>query len=188
MEKSVDYYMSLPYTVELRPDGKRYRASVKELPGCTATVKASESVDELWKRLKADQRQRIEELLEFGEEVPEPPGTSVDPFWEGFPDGLDQQEARTLLYRDGATVFPLRILVELWLEELANAGLTEVAPTEVPIKGGTHHLDQLPHAREGDLRPVRLGKGRKVAWVRFDGPRTRRGYRDVDLLDQPLRT
>ena len=52
MEKSVDHYMSLPYTVELELDGKRYRASVEQLPGCYATVEGSESVDELWRRLK----------------------------------------------------------------------------------------------------------------------------------------
>jgi predicted RNase H-like HicB family nuclease len=97
VEKSVDYYMSLPYTVELEPDGKRYRASVEELPGCYATVEGSESVDELWRRLKEAQRQRIEELVESGEEVLEPAGAGADPFLESLPDGLDEPEARTMV-------------------------------------------------------------------------------------------
>ncbi len=188
MEKSVDYYMSLPYTVELKPDGKGYRASVKELPGCKATAKASEGVEKLWGRLKEDQRRRIEELLEFGDEVPEPAGTGADPFWASFPDGLDEQEAETMLYRGGATLFPLRILVELWLRKLQSAGLSEVGTPGAPPRGGAYHLDQTVHAREGDLRLVCLGEGRQPAWVKLDGPRTGRGYRGVDLLDQPLRT
>jgi predicted RNase H-like HicB family nuclease len=188
VEKSVDYYMSLSYAVELEPDGKGYRASVKDLPGCYATVEATDDVDELWKRLKEAQRERIEQLLERGEVVPEPAGTSIDPFWEGLPDWLDEQEAKTLLRRDGAIFFPLRVLATMWLEELRGTGLAEIPPAETPPRGGTHRLDQTPRAREGDLRPVRLGRSHKAAWVRFDGPRTGRGYRAVDLLDQPLRT
>ena len=42
MEKSIDYYMNLPYTVELASSGDWYQASIKELP-CMATVSASES-------------------------------------------------------------------------------------------------------------------------------------------------
>jgi hypothetical protein len=39
VEKTVDYYMSLPYTVELEFGRLEYRASVKNLPGCKVTVK-----------------------------------------------------------------------------------------------------------------------------------------------------
>jgi hypothetical protein len=187
VEKTVDYYMGLPYTVELEFGGVEYRASVKELPGCKATVKASESVEELWRRLKEDQRKRIEELLEFGDEVPEPAGVTVDPFWKSFPGGLEEPEAKTMLYRDGAAFFPLRILIGLWLEELADTKLTEVESSGTPPKGGTHHLDQTIHAREGELRPVRLGKSLKGAWVKLDGPRTEYGYKDIKVLEQPLR-
>jgi hypothetical protein len=56
MEKSVDYYMSLPYTVELESSGEWYRASIKELPLCMAEVSASESVEKLWRLLKENQR------------------------------------------------------------------------------------------------------------------------------------
>lgn len=52
MEKSIDYYMNLPYTVELASSGDWYQASIKELP-CMATVSASESVEELWRLLNA---------------------------------------------------------------------------------------------------------------------------------------
>ncbi len=187
MEGTVEHYMGLPYTVELKPHGKGYRASVKELLGCEVTMKASEGVGELWGRLKEAQRARIEELLELGDDVPEPASADVDPFWEKAADDLDEKEVETMLYRDGVTVFPLRVLVGLWLQELRNAGLSQVDTPGTFPKGGTHGLGQTGEAREGDLRPVRLGKSLKNAWVKFDGPRTGFGYKEIGVLDQPLR-
>src|SRR5215208_3983487 len=108
MEKSVDYYMNLPYTVELESSGEWYRASIKELPVCTAEVGASESVEELWRLLKEDQRRWIEQQLRWGREVPEP--SAADPFWESLPDDLDADEVRSMLYVLGANYFPLRAL------------------------------------------------------------------------------
>ena len=35
---------------------------------------------------------------------------------------------------------------------------------------------------------MRLGKSLKVGWIKLDGPRTEYGYRDIEVLDQPLRT
>ena len=183
MEKSVDYYMSLPYTVELASDGEWYRASIKELP-CMAEVGASESVEELWRLLKEDQRRWIEQQLRWGRDVPEPP--AADPFWESFPDDLDGDEVRSILYVLGASSFPLRVLQEMWLQELGDVGLGEVGPSPgAPPKAGPAH--RMP-VTEGEMHPVRLGKSRKVAWISFDGPRTRHGHRDVEVLDQPLRT
>jgi predicted RNase H-like HicB family nuclease len=82
-----DYYLSLPYTVELKRGGEGYRASIKELPECTATVPASESVEKLWQRLENAQRKWIEQELEIGREVPEPPSATKDPFWDEFEEG-----------------------------------------------------------------------------------------------------
>ena len=187
MEKSVDYYMSLPYTVELESSGEWYRASIKELPVCTAEVSASESVEELWRLLKEDQRRWIEQQLRWDREVPEPP--AADPFWESFPDDLDADEVRSILYVLGAKSFPLRVLQEMWLQELGEVGLGEVKPSPgVPPKAGPGHHDHTPRTPEGDVRPVRLGKSRKAVWIKLDGPRTERGYRDIEVLDQPLRT
>ena len=103
MEKSVDYYMNLPYTVELESSGEWYQALIKELP-CMATINASESVEELWRLLKEDQRGWIEQQLRWGREVPEPP--AEDPFWESFPDDLDGDEVRSILYVLGPTPSP----------------------------------------------------------------------------------
>jgi hypothetical protein len=186
VEKSIDYYMNLPYTVELASSGEWYRASIKELP-CMATVSASQSVEELWRLLKEDQRGWIEQQLRWGREVPEPP--AADPFWESLPDDLDGDEVRSMLYVLGASYFPLRVLQEMWLQELGEVGLGEVKPSPgVPPKAGPGHHDHTPPTPEGDVRPVRLGKSRKPAWIKLNGPRTERGYRDIEVLDQPLRT
>jgi hypothetical protein len=186
VEKSVDYYMSLPYTVELESSGEWYRASIKELPVCTAEVGASESVAELWRLLKEDQRGWIEQQLRWGREVPEPP--AADPFWETLLDDFDADEIRSMLYVLGAKSFPLKILQEMWLQELEDVGLGEVRPSaSAPLKAGPAHHHRMP-VTEGEVHPVRLGKSRKVAWISFDGPRTRHGHRDVEVLDQPLRT
>ncbi len=186
MGKSVDYYMNLPYTIELEFGKLECRAWVKELRGCRATVKTSESVEELQRRLKEDQRKRIEELLEHGEEVPEP--AVADPFWDNFPGGMEEDEARVILYKGGAAIFPLRVLQELWLRELQSNRLAEVK-AGIPHKArNRRHLGQIGISREGDARPVHLGESLKGAWVEFDGPRTRYGYKDVELFGQPLRT
>ena len=147
MEKSVDDYMDLPYTVELTSDRKWYRASVKEMPECRATAKASESIEELWRRLKEVQRERIEELLEFGDAVPEPPDANIDPFWRSLPDDIGEDEVRSILYANGAASFSLRILKELWLQELQNAKLTPPPCCADSAQG-------CPRRRPADRRPA----------------------------------
>src|SRR5215212_3945036 len=142
VEKSVDYYMNLPYTVELASDGEWYQASIKELP-CMVTVSASKSVEELWRLLKEDQRRWIEQQLRWGREVPEPP--AADPFWESLPDDLDGDEISSMLYELGARSFPLRVLQEWWLQELEDVGLGEVRPSPgVPLKAELSHHDRTP--------------------------------------------
>ena len=82
----------------------------------------------------------------------------------------------------------MRVLQEMWLQELGDVGLGEVGPSPgAPLKAGSAQHDRMPVTEE-EVHPVRLGKSRKVAWITFDGPRTRHGHRDVEILDQPLRT
>ena len=192
MEKTVDYYMGLHYTVELKPARGGYRASIKELPACTATVYASDNVEKLWQLLEKNQREWIEQELAMGREVPEPPGATKDPFWEDFEAAIpnfDEEDVRSELYEYGATRFPLRILEELWLQELEKVRLGEVRPSSgIPPKAEINHHDQRTPWLKGDVRPVRLGKGGKGAWIRLDGPRAKHGYRNIEVLDKTLRT
>ena len=109
MEKTADYYMGLRYTVELKPTGEGYEASIKELPACRATVGALGSVEKLWQLLEKNQLEWIEQELEMGWEVPEPPGATRDPFWEDVEEAFptfDEEEVRSELCEYGATRFP----------------------------------------------------------------------------------
>ncbi len=42
--------------------------------------------------------------------------------------------------------------------------------------------------QEGELHPVRIGDHRQVFWLKVDGPRTSHGYKNIKVLDKPLRT
>jgi predicted RNase H-like HicB family nuclease len=76
VDKSVDYYMGLRYTVELKPGGGGYEASIREIPECIASVPIADSVEKLWQLLEKNQREWIEREIEMGREVPEPPGAT----------------------------------------------------------------------------------------------------------------
>lgn len=71
MEKDVEYYMSLPYRMELIEDSDEggYCIKFPELPGCLSCAGSFEDVAHM-----ADDAKRtwIEATLEMGQEVPEP--------------------------------------------------------------------------------------------------------------------
>jgi predicted RNase H-like HicB family nuclease len=70
MEKTVDYYMTLPYTVIVtRPPEGGLFASVKELKGCWAD---GDTWEELGKDLELVMRTWFEIALEDGATIPEP--------------------------------------------------------------------------------------------------------------------
>lgn len=67
---SLDYYLRLPYTIQVVPtEDNRYLASVKELPGCFVWADRPE---ELWPLIEGAKRAWIETALEHDDEVPEP--------------------------------------------------------------------------------------------------------------------
>ncbi len=72
-KKTLDYYMSLPYTVEVRHDEESewpWFAKVVELPGCMTEARTWEELLEMIEDAKSAW---IEDALEQGDEVPEPP-------------------------------------------------------------------------------------------------------------------
>jgi antitoxin HicB len=72
MEKTVEYYLSLPYTIELivEPTGGWFVA-VKELPGCMSEGDTPEEAVEM---IRDAMRGWIEISLEDGNPIPEPRG------------------------------------------------------------------------------------------------------------------
>jgi antitoxin HicB len=70
MDKTVEYYLSLPYTIELipEPEGGWY-VGVKELPGCMSEGDTPEEAIEM---IRDAMRGWIEIALEDGDPIPEP--------------------------------------------------------------------------------------------------------------------
>ena len=73
MIKTLDYYPSLPYTIEIIPDVEDggYVARIKELPGC---LTQADTWDELLQMLDDVKEGWLEVALEYGDPIPEPLG------------------------------------------------------------------------------------------------------------------
>lgn len=67
--KTIEYYMGLSYTVEVRHDEDGWFARVVELPGCMTWA---DSFEELGAMIEDARRGWIEDTLEHGDPVPEP--------------------------------------------------------------------------------------------------------------------
>ncbi len=71
MEKNVDYYMNLPYKLEIMPDLAEggYAARYPELPGC---ITCADTMEKLLENLEDAKRVWIEGMLEDGLPISEP--------------------------------------------------------------------------------------------------------------------
>jgi len=68
--KSLDYYMSLPYSMEVIPSEEGgWVIKIKELPGCMTQADNWEDVLNLVREAKQGW---IETAIEFGDPIPEP--------------------------------------------------------------------------------------------------------------------
>ena len=96
-EKSVEYYMSLAYRVEVypEPDGNGYTALIPELPGC---MTCADTREELWDMIEEAKRGWLEVSLEDGDYIPEPVPVEVIEYSGKFvvrlPTSLHQQLAK----------------------------------------------------------------------------------------------
>ena len=70
MEKTVDYYLGLPYTIEMIPEPEGgWFVTVKELPGCMSEGDTPEEAIEM---IRDAMRGWLEVSLEDGDSIPEP--------------------------------------------------------------------------------------------------------------------
>ena len=71
--KTLEYYLSLPYTIEIIPDVEdgRYIARVKELRGCRTQADTWEELDAMIQEAKTGW---LEVALEYDHPIPEPTG------------------------------------------------------------------------------------------------------------------
>lgn len=70
-EKTLEYYMGLPYTVEIRHNEDGYFAKILELPGCMTWA---ETFEELEPRIEGAMEAWIGCGLAHGDRIPEPSG------------------------------------------------------------------------------------------------------------------
>ena len=68
-QKKLNYYLSLPYTFQVRKTESGYWANVKELDGCHTPAK---TIEEAYRDLEIVLKMTIESMLEFGDPIPEP--------------------------------------------------------------------------------------------------------------------
>lgn len=70
MENTIDYYMSLPYTlVVVRLDDGSYKGKITEFPGLNI---GGDTWAEFGENVETVKRAWIEMLLELGDPIPEP--------------------------------------------------------------------------------------------------------------------
>lgn len=71
--KTIDYYMNLPYRIEIIPDIEEggYVAAFPDLPGC---LTCAETIEDLIENAMDAKRVWLESELEMGAEIPEPEG------------------------------------------------------------------------------------------------------------------
>lgn len=69
--KTLDYYLSLPYTPEIIPDDGAWFVQIKELKGCMTEV---DEWEEILPMIEAAKRLWLEAALERGHTIPEPAG------------------------------------------------------------------------------------------------------------------
>lgn len=70
MEKTIEYYLNLPYTVELTPTpGQGWFVRVRELPGC---MSQGDTAEEALTMIQEAKELWLEVALEDGDTIPEP--------------------------------------------------------------------------------------------------------------------
>jgi antitoxin HicB len=70
MAKTIEYYLGLPYTIELQRDAEEgWFVRVKELPGCTSQ---GDTAEEAVAMIQDAMRGWLEVALEMGDAIPEP--------------------------------------------------------------------------------------------------------------------
>lgn len=113
--------------------------------------------------------------------------------WDSAPWCGNREAYREDLYSGMALGHPdLRAFAQEWLDELARVGYHGMEEASgLPLKQQASDLSAMPRPLpvHGDAYPVRFEDAGQTIWLRLDGPRSpERGYREVIVSDDPLRT
>lgn len=137
----------------------------------------------------------VEEFFESGWTrivLPEPAPHAESKPWDLAPWGGDLEAYREDLYAGMAFGFSdLRAFAREWLEELLRVGYYGMEESlGLPLKQQAGDLSTLPKPLPlfGEAYPVRIGEAGQVFWLQLDAGRSERGYKNVAISDEPLRT
>jgi hypothetical protein len=124
--------------------------------------------------------------------LPEPAPPTNRKLWDFAPWGGDMEAYRESLYAGMAFGFSdLRAFACEWLEELLRVGYYGMEESlGLPLKQQAGNLSTVPKPLPlfGEAYPVRIGDAGQVFWLQLDAGRSERGYRNVAISDEPLRT
>ncbi len=119
------------------------------------------------------------------------PPTNRNP-WDLAPWGGDMEAYRESLYAGMAFGFSdLRAFACEWLEELLRVGYYGMEESlGLPLKQQAGNLSTVPKPLPlfGEAYPVRIGEAGQVSWIQLEAGRSERGYKNVVISDEPLRT
>lgn len=128
MEKDVDYYLSLPYTIEVmrepdEGDGEAWFARVVELPGC---MTEADSFDELGEMILDAMAAWIDVALEDGQTIPEP--RPVDDYSGKFVVRVSRSLHRDLAQRAERE----GVSLNAWINQVLAQGVVVSPPPAAP--------------------------------------------------------
>ncbi len=190
--RPLSYYMDLDYTVEMTRSEGIVTAKVRELPGCSTSIGEDKPVSQLWDELEQAKREWLDGAIREQRRIPEPPGAEDDEVRE-ITDWFEEQQfdvndARDKLYESGISVFSVPLLQKMWLQELSSEGIHRAGSSFPAAPKTDSPGEPVRRALLGDVRPVPLGKSGETVWLRLDGERSERGYKNIEILDRPITT
>lgn len=125
-DKSLEYYMSLPYRVEVYPEEEGFTAIVPDLPGC---MTCAETLDGLWAAIREAKSLWLETAFHEGMPIPEPPETKPETYSGKFVVRIPRSLHRRLAERAEREGTSLNQLVLMLLSEGSSRSAASLAKT-----------------------------------------------------------
>jgi hypothetical protein len=113
--------------------------------------------------------------------------------WDPSPWDGDLEAYREVLYACMAFgMLDVRDFAREWLEELLRVGyhgMEESLGLPLKQRSGDFFAPPKPVPLCGDAYPTRIAQTGQTIWIRLNDPRSpERGYREISVSDEPLRT
>lgn len=129
-DKTLDYYMSLPYRVEVYPEEGGFTAVVPDLPGC---MTCADTLDGLWPAIAEAKGLWLETALGEGMPISEPAPVEAETHSGRFVVRIPRSLHRRLAERAQREDTSLNQLVLMLLSEgMARRGLPEAERRPLP--------------------------------------------------------